>query len=100
MSKENEDPNMVTNPYQAIVMARNSLKQKDETAKMQVEIQNLDDEVSELRQKTDDEKLTIQELELVLIKRRRRAEKCRRLAEAQSSYRSMLEKMIRDTMHQ
>ena len=44
--------------------------------------------------------LLVPELELVLIKRRRRAEKCRRLAEAQSSYRVMLEKMIRDAMHQ
>ncbi|CAI9786021.1 unnamed protein product [Fraxinus pennsylvanica] len=54
----------------------------------------------ELQQKTDEEKASIQELELVLIKRRRRAEKCRRLAEAQTSYRAMLEKMIRDAMHQ
>jgi hypothetical protein len=60
----------------------------------------LDDEVNEIKRKTDEEKLTIQDLELTLIKRRRRAEKCRRLAEAQSSYRTMLEKMIRDAMHQ
>ncbi|KAF1002817.1 uncharacterized protein LOC141700113 [Apium graveolens] len=100
MLKENEDPNMVTNPYQAIVMARNSFKQQEETTKMQGEIQKLDEEVKELTQKNEEEKLTIQDLELVLIKRRRRAEKCRRLAEAQSSYRAMLEKMIRDTMHQ
>lgn len=100
MLKENEDPNMVTNPYQAIVMARNSFKQQEETTKTQGEIQKLDDEVKELSQKNEEEKITIQDLELVLIKRRRRAEKCRRLAEAQSSYRAMLEKMIRDTMHQ
>ncbi|WOH09815.1 hypothetical protein DCAR_0729274 [Daucus carota subsp. sativus] len=100
MLKENENPNMVTNPYQAIVMARNSFKQQEETTKMQGEIQKLDDEVKELTRKNEEEKLTIQDLELVLIKRRRRAEKCRRLAEAQSSYRAMLEKMIRDTMHQ
>ncbi|GFZ11823.1 hypothetical protein Acr_23g0002080 [Actinidia rufa] len=99
-SKENENPNMVTNPYQAIVMARDSLRQREETAKVQGEIQRLDDELNELKQKTEDEKVSIQELELVLIKRRRRAEKCRRLAEAQSSYRVMLEKMIRDAMHQ
>ncbi|KAL3511835.1 hypothetical protein ACH5RR_024552 [Cinchona calisaya] len=98
--KENEDPGMISNPYQAIVMARDSLRQREETAKMQAEIQKLDVEVDELRQKTEEEKVTIQDLELVLIKRRRRAEKCRRLAEAQSSYRSMLEKMIRDAMHQ
>ncbi|XP_068304070.1 intracellular protein transport protein USO1 [Pyrus communis] len=98
--KENENPEYGRNPYQAIVMARDSLKQREQTAKMQAEIQNLDDEVNELRRKNEDEKLTIQNLELTLIKRRRRAEKCRRLAEAQSSYRTTLEKMIRDAMHQ
>ncbi|PSR96049.1 Myosin-10 like [Actinidia chinensis var. chinensis] len=98
--KENENPDMVANPYQAIVTARDSLRQREETAKVQGEIQKLDDELNELKQKTEDEKVSIQELELVLIKRRRRAEKCRRLAEAQSSYRVMLEKMIRDAMHQ
>lgn len=98
--KENQDPDMISNPYQAIVIARDSLRQREETAKMQAEIQKLDVEVDELSQKTEEEKVTIQDLELVLIKRRRRAEKCRRLAEAQSSYRAMLEKMIRDAMHQ
>ncbi|KAF2282993.1 hypothetical protein GH714_043055 [Hevea brasiliensis] len=98
--KENENPDFVTNPYQAIVMARDSLKQREEAHKMQLEIQKLDDEVNEMRRKNDEEKLAIQDLELALIKRRRRAEKCRRLAEAQSSYRTMLEKMIRDAMHQ
>ena len=98
--KENEDPDFVTNPYQAIVLARDSLKQKEEGHKMQAEILSLDDEVHEIKRKADEEKLTIQDLELTLIKRRRRAEKCRRLAEAQSSYRTMLEKMIRDAMHQ
>ncbi|KAL6134393.1 hypothetical protein ACLB2K_066625 [Fragaria x ananassa] len=99
-SKENEDPNFVTNPYQAIVMARDSLKQREEAVKMQAEIQSLDDEVNELKRKNEDEKVTIQNLEQTLIKRRRRAEKCRRLAEAQLSYKSTLEKMIRDAMHQ
>nr|GMD35524.1 titin homolog [Ipomoea batatas] len=98
--KENEDPDMVSNPYQAIVIARNSLKQREEAAKMQGEIQKLDDEVSELKQKAEEEKASIQDLELILIKKRRRAEKCRKLSEAQSSHRAMLEKMIRDTMHQ
>ncbi|KAK2978513.1 hypothetical protein RJ640_023759 [Escallonia rubra] len=56
MSKENENPNMVTNPYQAIVMARDSLKQKEESMKMQSEIERLDDEVKELKEKTEDEK--------------------------------------------
>ncbi|KAL3616500.1 hypothetical protein CASFOL_039890 [Castilleja foliolosa] len=96
----NENENLATNPYQAIVMARDSLKQRDETAKMQAEIRKLDNEASELEQRTEDEKVSIQELELVLVKKRRRAEKCRRLAESQSSYRTMLEKMIRDAMHQ
>ncbi|KAK2974344.1 hypothetical protein RJ640_021200 [Escallonia rubra] len=100
MSKENEDPNMVSNPYQAIVMARDSLRQREERVKMQSEIERLDDEVLELKEKTEDERASIQDLELVLIKRKRRVEKCRRLAEAQSSYRAMLEKMIRDAMHQ
>ncbi|KAG4947900.1 hypothetical protein AAZX31_15G011400 [Glycine max] len=98
--KENEDPDFVKNPYQAIVMARDSLKQREETTKKQAEIQKLDDEVNEMKLKNEEEKLTIQDLEMALIKRRRKAEKCRRLAEAQSSYRTMLEKMIRDTMHQ
>lgn len=98
--KENQVPDMVTNPYQAIVMARDSLKQREETKKMKAEIQRLDDEVNDLRLKNEEEKLTIQELELALIKRRRRAEKCRRLAEAQSSHRAMIEKMIRNAMHQ
>lgn len=98
--KENENPDFVTNPYQAVVMARDSLKQREESAKMLAEIQNLDKEVNELREKNEEEKVNIQDLELTLIKRRRRAEKSRRLAEAQSSYRTMLEKMIRDAMHQ
>ncbi|KAE8735670.1 pleiotropic drug resistance protein 1-like [Hibiscus syriacus] len=98
--KENKNPDFVTNPYQVIVMARDSLKQREETNNMQAEIQKLDAEVSEMRKKDDEEKFAIQDLEAELIKRRRRAEKCRRLAEAQSSYRTMLEKMIRDAMHQ
>ncbi|XP_054781375.1 uncharacterized protein LOC129288686 [Prosopis cineraria] len=98
--KENEDPDFAKNPYQAIVMARDSLKQREEATRMQAEFQKLDDEVSETRLKNEEEKLVIQDLELALIKSRRKAEKCRRLAEAQSSYRTMLEKMIRDAMHQ
>lgn len=100
LSKDNENALMTTNPYQAIVMARDSLKQREEASKMQSEIHRLDNEVCELEQKTEEDKLSIQELELVLIKKRRRAEKCRRLAESQCSYRTMLEKMIRDAMHQ
>lgn len=81
-------------------MARDSLKQREESQKMQAEIQKLNEEVSDMRRRNEEEKLAIQDLEFELIKRRRRAEKCRRLAEAQSSYRTMLEKMIRDAMHQ
>ncbi|CAH9147065.1 unnamed protein product [Cuscuta epithymum] len=100
--KENEDPDMLSssNPYQEIVVARNSLKQREEAVKMQAEINKLDEEVSELKQKGEEENVCIQDLELILIKKRRRAEKCRKLAEAQASHRSMLEKMIRDAMHQ
>ncbi|KAJ0007442.1 hypothetical protein Pint_30014 [Pistacia integerrima] len=100
VSKENENPDFVTNPYQAIVLARDSLKQREESQKMQFEIQKLEDDVSDMGRKNEEEKLAIQDLEFELIKRRRRAEKCRRLAEAQNSYRTMLEKMIRDAMHQ
>ncbi|KAF5816990.1 hypothetical protein HanRHA438_Chr02g0049011 [Helianthus annuus] len=100
MSKENEVPDFVTNPYQAIVIARDSLRQREETSKKQAEIEKLDEEMMELKQKNEEERSSIQDLEMLLIKKRRRAEKCRRLAEAQSSYKGMLEKMIRDAMHQ
>ncbi|KAG6606777.1 hypothetical protein SDJN03_00119, partial [Cucurbita argyrosperma subsp. sororia] len=98
--KENENPDFVTNPYQAIVMARDSLRQRDERAKLKAEIQRVDDEVNDMKLNNEEEKLRIQELELKLIKHKRKAEKCRRLAEAQSSHKTMLEKMIRDAMHQ
>ncbi|XP_010033909.2 myosin heavy chain, muscle [Eucalyptus grandis] len=98
--KENENPNQLRNPYQEIVLARDSLRRKDEATKMQAELAELDEEVNQMKLKNEEEKLAIQDLELTLIKKRRRAEKCRRLAEAQSSYRIMLEKMIRDAMHQ
>ncbi|XP_076902348.1 uncharacterized protein LOC143557067 [Bidens hawaiensis] len=100
MSKENEVPDFNSNPYQAIVIARDSLRQKEETAKKNAEIEKLDEEMVEQKQKNEEERTSIQDLELLLIKKRRRAEKCRRLAEAQSSYKGMLEKMIRDAMHQ
>lgn len=81
-------------------MARDSLKQREEAQRMQTEIQKLDEDVNEMRRKNDEEKVTIQDLEMKLIKHRRRVEKCRKLSEAQSSYRTVLEKMIRDAMHQ
>ncbi|KAK7255292.1 hypothetical protein RIF29_28699 [Crotalaria pallida] len=98
--KENEDPQFEKNPYQAIVMTRDSLKQREENARVHAEIQKLDNEVNEMRLTNEEEKLIIQDLESTLTNRRRKAEKCRRLAEAQCSYRTMLEKMIRDAMHQ
>ncbi|XP_042482680.1 uncharacterized protein LOC122063084 [Macadamia integrifolia] len=99
-SKENENPNIAYNPYMEIAMARDSLKQKGEAENIQAEIRTLDEELHEMKQKNDVERVALQDLELELIKRRRRVEKCRRLADAQSSYRAMIEKMIRDAMHQ
>ncbi|CAN7001192.1 hypothetical protein IGI04_020375 [Brassica rapa subsp. trilocularis] len=98
--KENETPDLMKNPYQAIVAARDSLRHREEVQNMRVEMKKLDDEMNDLKRKNSEEQLTIQELESELIKRRRRAEKGRRLAEAQCSYRNTLEKMIRDAMHQ
>ncbi|XP_043726200.1 uncharacterized protein LOC122672776 [Telopea speciosissima] len=100
ISKENENPDITANPYMEIAMTRDSLKQKDEAENMQAEIRTLDEELYEMKKKNEVERVALQDLELVLIKRRRRAEKCRRLAEAQSSYRAIIEKMIRDAMHQ
>ncbi|KAJ1429101.1 hypothetical protein SESBI_08454 [Sesbania bispinosa] len=98
--KENKDPEFDNNPYQAIVMARDSLKQREENTRVQAEIQKLDNEMNEMKHTNDKEKFIIQDLELALIRSRRKAEKYRRVAEAQCSYRTMIEKMIRDTMHQ
>ncbi|CAH8327406.1 unnamed protein product [Eruca vesicaria subsp. sativa] len=98
--KENETPDLMKNPYQAIVAARDSLRHREEAQNMRVEMKKLDDEMNDLKRKNNEEQLTIQELESELMKRRRRAEKCRRVAEAQCSYRNTLEKMIRDAMHQ
>ncbi|KAK1306703.1 hypothetical protein QJS10_CPA10g00459 [Acorus calamus] len=100
ISKENDDPNMDTNPYLAISKARDSLRRKEEYEKKRAEVQRLEDELSELKQKNETERIALQDLETTLIKKRRRVEKCRRLAEAQSSHRALLEKMIRDAMHQ
>ncbi|XP_010545784.1 PREDICTED: trichohyalin [Tarenaya hassleriana] len=98
--KQKENPDFLKNPYHAIVAARDSLKQREEAHNMRAEIKKVDDELNEMTVKNNEERMTIQELERELIKRRRRAEKCRRLAESQCSYRIMLEKMIRDAMHQ
>ncbi|KAL9828852.1 hypothetical protein AtNW77_Chr3g0172321 [Arabidopsis thaliana] len=99
-TKENETPDLMKNPYQAIVAARDSLRHREEAQNMRAEMKKLDDETNDLTRKNNEDRLTIQELENELVKRRRRAEKCRRLAESQCSYRNTLEKMIRDAMHQ
>ncbi|KAE9584577.1 hypothetical protein Lalb_Chr25g0279551 [Lupinus albus] len=88
--KENEDPQW----------PRDSLRQREENARVHAEIQKLENEVNEIRLTNEDEKRIIQDLESTLANRRRKAEQCRRVAEAQCSYRTMLEKMIRDSMHQ
>ncbi|KAG6494776.1 uncharacterized protein LOC121991818 [Zingiber officinale] len=88
------------NPYLSIATARNSLRQREDIMKKKAEIHNLEDELSELKQKNEEDRIALQELEALLIKRRQRVEKCRRLSEAQSSYKVLLEKMIRDAMHQ
>ncbi|CAN6442056.1 unnamed protein product [Victoria cruziana] len=75
-------------------------KMREGVEKKKTEINKLDEELTELKRKNDEERITLQELETILIKRKRRVEKCRQLSEAQSSYRSLLEKMIRDAMHQ
>ncbi|EPS74458.1 hypothetical protein M569_00294, partial [Genlisea aurea] len=100
--KENEDPSRSSplNPHQAIAMARDSLKHRDEEAKMRAEMRKLDREAQELQRRSEEEKVSIDELEAVLMKKKKRAEKCRLFAESQSSYRVMLEKMIRDATHQ
>ncbi|KAF8704807.1 hypothetical protein HU200_031044 [Digitaria exilis] len=102
-AKENNNPDAdgyITNPYLSIAMARDSLRQREEAKKKQAELTELENEANELKQKNEEERVAIQGLEALLIKRKRRVEKCRRLAEAQSNYKAVLEKMIRDAMHQ
>lgn len=102
-TKENNNPDAdgyISNPYLSIAMARDSLRQREEAKKQQAELAELENEANELRQKNEEERVAIQGLEALLIKRRRRVEQCRRLAEAQSNYKAVLEKMIRDAMHQ
>uniref|UniRef100_A0ACD5VNX5 Uncharacterized protein n=2 Tax=Avena sativa TaxID=4498 RepID=A0ACD5VNX5_AVESA len=102
-TKENNNPDVdgyISNPYMSIAMARDSLRQREESKKKQAELTELENEVTEMQQKNEEERIAIQDLEAQLIKRRRRVEKCRRLADAQSNYKAVLEKMIRDAMHQ
>ncbi|MQM07934.1 hypothetical protein Taro_040780 [Colocasia esculenta] len=104
MSKENDDPNVCNNenknPYFSIALARESLRGREEAKKKQAEMRELEDELGELKQKNEAERVVLQDLEAALIWKRKRMEKCRRLSEAQASYRAQLEKMIRDAMHQ
>ncbi|XP_062194374.1 uncharacterized protein LOC133897599 [Phragmites australis] len=102
-TKENNSPDAdgyISNPYLSIAMARDSLRQREEAKKKQAELTELENAANELKQKNEEERVAIQGLEALLIKRRRRVAKCRRLAEAQSNYKAVLEKMIRDAMHQ
>ncbi|KAG8053250.1 hypothetical protein GUJ93_ZPchr0001g32981 [Zizania palustris] len=102
-TKENNNPDAdgyISNPYLSIATARDSLRQREEAKKKQAELTELENEATGLKQKNEEERVTIQDMESLLIKRRRRVEKCRRLAEAQSNYKAVLEKMIRDAMHQ
>ncbi|CAA6672701.1 unnamed protein product [Spirodela intermedia] len=100
ISKENEDPNIYSNEYLSIAMARDSLREMEEAKRKQAAIRGLDEEMKDLSGRNEEERVTLQDLEVSLIRKRRRVEKCRRLAEAQASYRSQLERMIRDAMHQ
>ncbi|RCV24916.1 hypothetical protein SETIT_5G124600v2 [Setaria italica] len=102
-AKENNNPDAdgyISNPYLSIAMARDSLRHREEAKKKQAELTELENEANELKQKNEEERVAIQGLEALLIKRKRRVEKCHRLAEAQSNYKAVLEKMIRDAMHQ
>eukprot|EP00268_Persea_americana_P062738 TRINITY_DN8065_c0_g1_i2.p1 TRINITY_DN8065_c0_g1~~TRINITY_DN8065_c0_g1_i2.p1 ORF type:complete len:792 (-),score=207.64 TRINITY_DN8065_c0_g1_i2:324-2582(-) len=98
--KENDQFDVCNSQHFFIDKARDSLKHGEETEKTLLETQQLDDDLNEMKEKNDVERLALQDLESLLIKRRRRVEKCRRLAESQSSYRTLLEKMIGDAMHQ
>ncbi|KAF2566073.1 hypothetical protein F2Q68_00024297 [Brassica cretica] len=61
--KENETPDLMKNPYQAIVAARDSLRHREEAQNMRVEMKKLDEEMNDLKRKNSEEQLTIQELE-------------------------------------
>lgn len=110
ISKENSNPNpnpnldsdpYSTNPHFSIAFARDSLRQRDDAKRKQLaEMEEIDGEVEQLKERNEEERVEIQGLEELLIMKKQRAEKCRHLAEAQAQYKSMLEKMIRDAMHQ
>ncbi|KAL5975657.1 hypothetical protein ACLOJK_019983 [Asimina triloba] len=98
MMKENNNSDKDCNNYAIIAAARDSLKHRE--AEKLAKMQELEDELSELKNENESQRVDLQELESALAKHRRRVEKCRRLAESQSSYKDLLEKMIRDAMHQ
>ncbi|GJN05628.1 hypothetical protein PR202_ga23275 [Eleusine coracana subsp. coracana] len=81
----------ISNPYLSIAMARESLRQREEAKKKQAELTELENEGHELTRKNEEQ---------VAIQRKWRVEKSHRLVEAQFNYKAVLEKMIRDAMHQ
>jgi hypothetical protein len=88
----------LSNPYMSIAMARDSLREREEAKKKQAELREVENEANGLQQKNEEERVAIQGLEALRVKRKRHAEKCRSLAEAQSNYKAVLEKMIRDVL--
>ena len=100
LSKENENPNTCSNEYLSIAMARDSLREMGAGKRHQAGIKECLEEIEDLSERNEAERIKIQDLEVELAREKRRAEKCRRLAEAQASYRSQLEGMIRGTMRQ
>ncbi|XP_020577981.1 uncharacterized protein LOC110023095 [Phalaenopsis equestris] len=78
----------------------NSLRKRNEARKHQEEISRLVGELNKLKQQNDTEQTTLRELEAKLRTTRILVEKFRHLSEIQAYYRSLLENMIRDAMHE
>lgn len=76
------------------------IMREEEKREKEHEIAELEETVMNLKQQNEKERLSAIQLEAVLTKHKRSVEKQRRWAEAQSSHRLCLERMIRDTMHQ
>eukprot|EP01018_Ginkgo_biloba_P004058 Gb_34647 [translate_table: standard] len=103
LNKENmSDLENMQMTFSRCLQKETSLKQirEQEIRKKQDEIAEFDQELMQMKQINEAERLALEDLESVLMKHKRRAEKQRRLAETQSSYRVCIEKMIRDAMHQ
>lgn len=79
---------------------RVKIMREEEKREKEHEIAELEETVMNLKQQNEKERLSAIQLEAVLTKHKRSVEKQRRWAEAQSSHRLCLERMIRDTMHQ